>query len=105
MPKRIDDSHQPYKRTKRLGPGPRRHPPVLQAKNWECSKGKKKYEQICVWVGAGKRAPTKNRMNPKKKKKYNKVYRAWAAKNRVALTKRAPVSGYKCRRTKATRCR
>lgn len=108
MSKRIDDSHQPFKRTRKIGPGPKRHPPVLQVKEWECRKGKKKYEQICVYVGPNKErrgTVTKNRMNPRKKKKYNKLYRKWAAKNRKALTARGPRPGYKCRRTRNTKCR
>lgn len=106
---RIDDSHQPFKRLRVIGPGPKRHPPVDNVKDWECRKGSKKYEQICVYVGPNldrRGKTTKNRMNPKKKKKYNKLYRAWVKKTRgtATATKRAR-PGYKCRRTKSTKCR
>jgi hypothetical protein len=108
MAKRIDDSHQPFKRTRKIGPGPKRHPPVLQVKDWECKKGPKKYTQICVYVGPNKdRRGTKtvNRMNSKKKKKYNKLYRKWAAKNRAALANKGKMAGYRCRRTKNASCK
>lgn len=100
---RIDDSHQPYKRTRKLGPGPKRARPKQQTKEWECRRGKRPYEQICRWVGEGKRKPTKNRMNPSKKRAYNKLYRAWAKKKRLA--ERGKLPGYKCRRTANTKCR
>ena len=106
MAKRIDDSHQPYKRTRKLGPGPRKHPPVLQARDWECHRGTKPYTQICVWVGGGdKRANTTNRMNKAKKKKYNKQYRQWAKTHRAALRARGRIGTYKCHKTKAAKCK
>lgn len=102
---RIDDSHQPFKRTRKLGPGPKRHKPVTQKKDWECHRGSKPYEQICVWVGDGKRKPTKNVMNKAKKKAYNKLYRKWAAKNRKALQSRGRIGSYRCHKTKQTACK
>jgi len=104
MAKRIDDSHQPFKRVRKIGPGPKRHPPVLEVKQWRCRKGKKKYTQVCTWIGGGeKRAPTINRMNKAKKKKYNKLYRAWAKKNRG--TKGGRRASYRCRKTRNTTCK
>lgn len=104
MAKRIDDSHQPFKRVRKIGPGPKRHPPVLEVKQWKCVKGKKKYTQVCTWIGGGEpRAPTINRMNKAKKKKYNKLYRAWAKRNRN--TKGKARSTYRCRKTRNTTCK
>jgi hypothetical protein len=105
MAKRIDDSHQPYKRTRKLGPGPDRSPPKLQARDWECHRGKRPYEQICVWVGEGKRSNTTNRMNRAKKKRYNKRYRAWAKTHRAALRNKGRIGTYRCHKTKQTRCK
>ncbi len=105
MAKRIDDSHQPYKRTRKIGPGPKRHPPKLQVKEWECRRGSRPYEQICTWVGPGTRATTKRRMNKAKKRKYNKLYRAWAKRNRAKLQNRGRTASYRCRRTARTRCK
>jgi len=108
MAKRIDDSHQPFKRRGKIGPGPKRHPPVLQVKDWECVKGSKKYVQVCTYVGPNKKrrgTKTVNRMNPLKKKKYNKQYRAWAKKNRANASSKPARAGYRCRRTRSTSCR
>ena len=108
MSKRIDDSHHPFKRTRKIGNGPKKHPPVLHVKEWECRKGKKKYEQICRYVGPDERrrgTVTTSRMNPKKKKAYNKLYREFAKRNRKDLRKRGARPGYRCRRTRIAKCR
>lgn len=108
MARRIDDSHQPFKRLKKIGPGPKKHPPVLQVREWECQRGPKKkgfYTQICKFVGDGERAPRTVRLKKAKKKKYNKLYRQWARRNRAKLAGKAAQGNYKCRRTASTKCR
>lgn len=103
---RIDDSHQPFKRKVTLGPGPRKRPKVMQAKDWECVKvkpTKTHYRQVCKWVGDGDRAPKTVRIKKKWKKAYNKVYRTWAKNKRLAA--RGPVKTYRCRRRPGTSCR
>jgi hypothetical protein len=107
--KRIDDSHQPFKRTKKLGPGPRRRPPIHESKTFVCRRAKptaKHYVQLCTYVGAdGAKYQTTIRTKKGWKKRYNKQYRAWAARKRTALVARGPQRGYRCRRTASTRCR
>lgn len=105
---RIDDSHQPFKRTRQLGPGPKRAPAVRQVREWECQKGREKYTQVCTYVGPdlnkrGKKV--KSKMNAKKKKAYNKVYRAWAKANRAGLHARGPLPSYRCKRTRVAKCK
>ena len=102
---RIDDSHSPYKRTTVIGPGPKRAKPKRKVGKWECKRGKKPYEQICTWVGEGKRKPQTSRMNKAKKKVYNKRYRAWAKRNRAKLQNRGRIKSYRCKRTKFARCK
>jgi hypothetical protein len=105
---RIDDSHQPYKRTRKIGPGPKKRAPVLQVGDWECKRGPKKYTQVCVYVGDNRDrrgTKVKKKLNAKKKKAYNKIYRAWAKKNRAALAARGQLPTYRCRRTAAAKCK
>ena len=112
MTRRIDDSHAPFKRTNKIGPGPKKRPSISQDKNWECQKGKntaKHYVQVCTYVGSSKKRRGKTltvKTLKSVKKAYNKVYREWAAKNaRIkALTKRGPKKGYRCRQTKIAKC-
>lgn len=114
MTKRIDDSHQPYKRTKKIGPGPRKAPPKFLQNAWICKKGTptkaekgKFYIQLCKFVGAGASPSTKPRRiktKVKTKKKYNKLYRKWAAANRKKLQARGKRPGYECRKTPSTKC-
>ena len=113
MTKRIDDSRTPFKRTSKLGPGPKKRPAIDQSKNWECNKAKATtthYVQKCVYVGPdrarrGKKITVKTKKA--KKKAYNKVYKKWAAKSaRIqALVKRGPKRGYRCRKTAVAKCR
>lgn len=105
---RIDDSHQPFKRTRTIGPGPKKAPPVKQARDWECQRGPKKYTQICTYVGdnpAMRGRKVKSKMDPTKKRKYNKLYRAWAKENRQALRARGALPNYRCHKTRVTKCR
>lgn len=109
---RIDDSHQPFKRIRQIGPGPKRRPAVAQVRDWECKRGPKKYTQICTYVGPNRaRRGTKvvSKLDPKKKKKYNKQYRAWraslSARARPDLRRSAPLPGYRCRRTPVAKCK
>lgn len=113
MAKRIDDSHSPYKRTNKEGPGPRGKGPVFQSKDWECAKGKntaKAYVQLCRYVGPNpdRRGAKLTVKTPKARKKaYNKLYRKWAAKSKriQGLRKRGAKPGYKCRKTKNAKCK
>lgn len=113
MAKRIDDSHQPFKRTGAIGPGPKKRPKLQQEKNWECQKGKsttKHYVQVCTYVGdnrarRGKKVKVKTLKS--RKKRYNKLYRKWAKRNaRIqALQSRGAKQGYKCRKTPVAKCK
>lgn len=109
MTRRIDDSHQPFKRTKRIGPGPRKRPPIHESKTFTCKRGKptgKHYVQHCTYVGAdGAKHVTTIKTKKKWKRSYNKVYRTWAAKKRGALVARGPQRSYRCRKTASTKCR
>lgn len=107
--KRIDDSHQPFKRTKKIGPGPRKRPAIRETKTFVCKRSKPTkthYIQQCAYTGAdGARHVTTVRTKKTWKKKYNKVYRQWAAKRRASLVARGPQRSYRCRRTASTKCR
>lgn len=109
MAHRIDDSHQPFKRAGKIGPGPKRRPAIFEEKHWECRKGKNTrthYVQVCTWIGPGKRKPLKVKTNKKKHLAYMKnVYRPWAKTHRAKLTARGAKRGYHCRKTPATKCR
>lgn len=108
MTRRIDDSHQPFKRTRKIGPGPRKRPAILQSKDWSCTKGKNTkthYVQTCKWMGEGNRKPVKVKTKKRYKKAYNKLYRKWAAKHRKALTAKGAMPGYRCKKTKIARCK
>lgn len=109
----IDDSHAPFKRTNKIGPGPKKRPPVTQTSNLECERRRKTathYIQVCTYVGPdrarrGKKTVVKTAI--KKKQRYMKQYRAWAKNNAriAALSKRGPIRGYKCRKTPVAKCR
>lgn len=108
---RIDDSHAPFKRKRKIGPGPKKAPPIYQAKRWVCERikpgerGSKPghYTQLCrnVETGTGQYV----RRKKSKKKAYNKLYRKWAAKHRAKLVARPAVRSYRCRPTRVARCR
>jgi len=103
---RIDDSHQPYKRKRSLGPGPKRHPRVKQTKEWECTARKPTktaYVQVCRWVGEGTRKSQTFKTSKKSKKKYNRLYRQWLVKK--GIVNKGRTSTYRCRRTKTTKCK
>jgi len=109
MAKPIDDSHQPFKRTAKIGPGPRKRPAIKAVGKYTCvaaNSTKQHYVQACTYMGAdGKRLLVKIKTSKAKKKKaYNKQYRKWAAKARKALTAKGPRPGYKCRKTPSTSC-
>jgi hypothetical protein len=104
MPPRIDDSHQPYKRKRSLGPGPRKRPRVLEMKNWECRKLKatpKYYVQVCRDLETGRTRKIKTKK--KWKRKYNKLYRAWSKRHPIAA--KSPQPTYRCRRQPGVQCR
>lgn len=112
MSRRIDDSHQPFKRAVKTGPGPKKQT-NRQEGDWECKKGKntkKHYVQVCTYVGdnrarRGKKITVKRLKTSKKR--YNKLWRKWAARNaRIKqLQKQGPRRGYRCRKTPAAKCR
>ena len=111
MARRIDDAHQPFKRTVRIGPGPRKRPAIVREGDWECVKGKNTrthYVQVCTFIGeTGRKRGAKLTVKTKRarKKRYNKLYRAWAKKHRKALQARGPRAGYRCRRTAVAKCK
>ena len=101
---RIDDSHQPYKRKRSEGPGPKHHPRVYETKDWECSKApmtRTHYVQVCKYIGDGPaRKPHVVKLKKSTKKKYNKVYRAWL--KRQGGRRQKPVPSYHCRTNRRT---
>lgn len=110
---RIDDSHAPFKRTTKIGPGPKKREPITHAGNWECERKKPTathYIQSCRYVGMdkkkrGKKITVKTEID--RKTKYNKQYRKWAKKQKriQALVKRTARGGYKCRKTVVAKCK
>lgn len=108
-PRRIDDSHAPFKRTRKIGPGPRKRPAIYESKDYVCKRLKPTathYRQVCTYVGAdGQKHVATIKTKKGWKKKYNKQYRKWAAKARASLVKRGPQSRYRCRRTAVAKCR
>lgn len=108
---RIDDSHQPFKRTKTIGPGPRRRPAIQQAKDWECAarpSTRTHYIHVCTYVGPNRKRRGKKvtiKTSKAAKKAYNKQYRKWRKRNRTQLAKRRALPGYRCHRTKYAKCR
>jgi hypothetical protein len=101
---RIDDSHAPFKRTTRIGPGPKKRGQIVRTNDWECRKAPKvkgAYVQICTYVGENKARRGKKikvKTSVAKKKKYNKLYRAWLKKTGKARTGKA-LPSYKCKKT------
>lgn len=74
----LDDSHQPYKRRRAHGPGPRGET-FVQTKEWECKKVAP-YVQKCVNVGgqsARKGRVKIVRTRRSRKQRYNTEYDAW----------------------------
>jgi hypothetical protein len=121
MARKTDDSHQPFKSRKVIGPGPKRRRKLAVKDLWECS-WVGKYKQACynratgrlkinkptcanVPLGKGEKRISASEclvITKAKKKRYNKVYRAWAKEHRRAkLPLRA---GYQCRPTPFAKC-
>lgn len=101
---RIDDSHQPFKRKKSIGPGPLKYPKVDQVGVWVCRRAKPTkthYVQVCKNTETGSKHTS--RVKKARKKKYNAIYRRWAAGKRLAA--RPALRSYRCRRTSTTKCR
>lgn len=81
----LDSTHQPFKRSTRLGPGPRNREgsPLKEKKIFECARDyNKKNVQLCVVVkdvkGKYKRGTLKIvKVDADYKKKYNKDYNKW----------------------------
>ena len=96
----LDDSHQPFKRSKTLGPGPKKGG-NSRTGEWECRK-LKKYVQICEWVGPGKRSDKKVVTDPERKKKYNKLYAEWLDKKRKPRFPNKRAASYRCRARRKT---
>ena len=110
--KPLDDSHQPFKRLRKLKPAARGREPISEKKDWECTRprGVKPTvnEQLCTYVGRGgkgkpKRGSVKKVVVKKAyKKAYNKDYYEFVkaeGKPRARFNKRQP--NYKYRRPKA----
>ena len=81
--KPIQDDHNPYKRLRSIGPGPRGREPLPQRKHWECNAVQgAPYVQMCIWVGPegkGHRRGSKKVVKVAQgyKAKYNREYNAW----------------------------
>lgn len=113
MARRIDDSHHTFKRAGGIGPGPKKRPRLYREGDWECQKGQNtstKYVQICTYVGdiRSKRGKKVKVVRSKaKKKKYNKLWRAWAKRSsRIkTLQRKGARAGYRCRKTKIAKCK
>lgn len=109
MARYIDKSKHPFKRATKTGPGPKKRTTKLKER-YKCEKGPTKkgmYTQICTYKGAdGKKHQITVRTKKSYKKRYNKLYRKWAANNKriAALVNKGPRKGYVCRRTKVTPC-
>lgn len=112
MARRIDDSHHSFKRSTKLGPGPKKRTNT-QELTWECQKGRNTsthYVQVCRYVGddrakRGKKITVKR--SKAKKKAYNKLFRRWAKRNRRLQAMQAKPSrrAYKCRKTTVAKCK
>jgi hypothetical protein len=99
--KPIDGSHQPFKRLRKLGTGPRGREPIAEKKHWMCSKFDD-YAQFCVWIGpkgkGHKRGARKLVVtNPKWKSKYNAEYTVFRNSRPVKPRVNAAQPGYRCR--------
>ncbi len=114
MAKRVDDSHQPFKFTTKIGPGPKKRLPNKKKSDWECqkaakAKGKKGmvYVQVCTYRGPDAKRRGKKRKVTRSvaaKKKYNKLYAAWRRAHAKKFPGK-PIPSYKCRKTPATKCK
>lgn len=93
----IDNTHSPFKRLAKLGPGPRDREPISVKGKYNCRKKKgKKYEQVCLYRGADGRIHKKTVKTKKKwKKAYNKEYAKFAAQRGLKPRVNAPRRGYK----------
>lgn len=77
-------AHNPFKRKRRLGPGPRKGR-LTQTREWECTKASA-YRQTC----RHRSGYTKTvRIDPGYKAAYNAEYRVWRAKRRQNFKKLA----------------
>lgn len=109
---RIDDSHHTFKRSKNLGPGPKKRK-LSMAGDWECQKGKNTqthYVQVCTYVGDNRDLRGKKRRVRRKKaskKAYNRLFRKFAKRSeRLArLQARGRRPGYRCRTTRVAKCK
>ena len=76
----ISRSHNPFARSRSLGPGPRGGG-LSERRDWKCRKKKgTKYVQICKYIGLDPRMKGKKKKittNPKYKSKANKQYNRW----------------------------
>jgi hypothetical protein len=101
--KPLDDSHQPFKRLRKIGSGPRGREPIYEKKDYECFKIKgEKYRQLCIFVGKpgkGHKAGSKKLVITKKawKKGYNKEYSRWRLARPVKPRVNAAQPAYKYR--------
>ncbi len=109
--KPLDDSHQPFKRLRKLKPAVRGREPISERKEWECNRPRTTRpdanEQLCTYIGRGgkgkpKRGSVKKVVVSKSyKKQYNKDYYEFVkaeGKPRARFNRRQP--NYKYRRPK-----
>jgi hypothetical protein len=105
MPARIDATHSAFKRRRKIGPGPKKRPPIFEVGKWACERPTKKsskyYLQLCKNLETGTVRTFK--LKKKTKKRYNALYRAWIKKKGSATGPARP--GYKCRKTRISPCR
>ncbi len=100
----LDDSHAPFKRLRKLGPGPRDRAPISEKKHWECNKIEgAKYRQLCTWVGPAKMGHRKGAVkvvivNKAWKKEYNAEYAAFRAEKPNKPRVNAAQPNYKYRK-------
>ena len=72
--------HWPFKERTRLGPGPLKQT-LWEADDWACQG--KKYQYRCVGISDATEGKTKRvKIDPVRKRVYNKLYRKWLAEKR-----------------------
>ena len=104
----LDETHQPFKRSTRIGKGPRGREPLKEKKIFECARDKnRKNVQVCVVVkdvpGKYKRGAVKIVLvDADYKSKYNSDYNKWLKKLGRPRFRNAKVPTYRARKPAAT---
>jgi hypothetical protein len=100
----LDDSHQPFKRSSRIGTGPRGREVLKEKKIFQCTRVlNRKYEQLCVVVKDVKGKYRKGAVkivvvDPTYKSKYNSDYNKWLKKGGRPRFRNAFQANYKYRK-------